>query len=303
VGEGGDTMTDSPRRLPRIARTLGWTVLAIALALYVGFPVAMSAAAVWPSRAAVGATPAGFSDVTMTTSDGVRIGGWYQEPINGAVVILVHGAGNSRQTMRGIAAMLVRRGYGVLAIDLRGHGRSGGTTNRLGWSGTRDVRAAVDFLKKQPNITAIGALGHSMGGEVLLGASAECPEIRAIVADGATRRCTGELLALPSERSLVRNFTAQVMYTSVQALSAEKPPAPLLGEMKRASGTSFLFVAAGDVKLEQSFGECFDDALGTRATMWVVPGVGHIRAFSKHPAEYEERVTGFLEAQLLACCE
>ena len=49
-----------------------------------------------------------------------------------------------------------------------------------------------------------------------------------IAADGATTRSLDELLALPSERPLVRNFTARVMYAAVQILSGETPPVPLL---------------------------------------------------------------------------
>ena len=44
----------------------------------------------------------------------------------------------------------------------------------------------------------------------------------AIVADGATRRSVDELLALPSERPLVRNFTARVMYAAVRILMGRK---------------------------------------------------------------------------------
>jgi len=298
VGDQTGTRT----RVPRVLRILGWTVLGLILALYIGFPVAMAVAAVWPTRAAVGAPPAGFSEVKLKASDGVDLAAWYAPPKNGAAVILAHGANGSRESMRRLAVALSEHGYGVLSLDLRGHGESDGGTNRLGWQGTNDVRAAVDYLRAQDGVVSIGGVGHSMGGEVLLGASAECPQLRAIAADGATRRCTDELTSLPSERPLVRNFTARVMYTAVGLLTGEPEPAPLLDEMERAKASSYLLVAAGDVGLEVAFNRRFAEVLGERATLWVVPGVGHTGAYAKDPSGYEKGLFNFLDAHLLDCC-
>ena len=283
----------------RVLRILGWTVLGLVLALYIGFPLAMAATAVWPSRAEVGSTPDGFEEVNLKTADGDTLAAWYREPENGAAIILLHGAGGSRENMKGHAEMLAENGYGVLSVDLRGHGESEGRTNRVGWQGTADVEAAVEFLRERDGVERIGAIGSSMGGEVLLGASAECPEIEAMVADGATRRSTEELLALPSERPLVRNFTARVMYAGVRVLAARRPPAPLLEEMRRSESTSFLLIAAGENDLEVRFNELFADGLGGRASLWIVPGVGHTKAYSEHPEEYRRRILGFLDEHLL----
>lgn len=307
-------MTKPRPRWLRALRWLGWVVLALVLAVYVGLPVAMAVVAVWPAGAEVGTPPAGFEEVTLTTGDGVDLAAWYAPPRNGAAVIVAHGAGGSREDMRGTARMLAEHGYGVLALDLRGHGASGGRTNRFGWPGTADVRAAAEFLDRQGDVQRIGALGSSMGGEVLLGASGACstpgaeraagpdggcPAIRAIVADGATRRSTAELLSVPSERPLVRSFTARVMFAAVRLLTWQPPPPPLLDEMQRAGATSFLFIAAGENEQEVAFNEVFARTLGERATLWVVPGVAHTGAYAHDPAEYERRVLTFLDEHLL----
>ncbi len=284
----------------RVLRIVGWIVLGVLLALYVGFPTAMAIAAIYPSRSEVGSPPDGFREITITTEDGVALKAWYRESDNGAAIIVVHGAGGSRESMRRQSEMLGENGYGVLALDLRGHGDSDGSTNRLGWEGTRDIAAAVAFLGEQQGVRSMGALGSSMGGEVLLGASGECPEIVAVVADGATRRCTSELLALPSERPLVRNFTARVMYTAVQGFTRTAPPSPLLDEMLGADSTEFMLVAAGNNQLETAFNAYFAEALGERAELWVAPGVDHTGAFTRYPDEYEQRVLGFFARELSA---
>ncbi len=148
---------------------------------------------------------------------------------------------------------------------------SSGATNRLGWQGTSDVGAAIQYLQQREEVNRIGALGLSMGAEVLLGAVSEYPSLLAVAADGATRRCTEELLALPSERSLYRNFTARVMYATVQFLSVEKPPKPLLASMVEANSAKFLLIAGGANGLEVKFNELFAATVGARATLWIPP--------------------------------
>jgi pimeloyl-ACP methyl ester carboxylesterase len=136
---------------------------------------------------------AGSWTIALTTDDQVMLAGWYKPPINGAAIILIHGAGGSREGMRPYAEMLAHHGYGVLALDLRGHGASTGLTNRFGWQGTHDVGAAVAFLQARDEVKMIGGLGSSLGSEVLLGAASEYPAMQAIAADGATTRSLGRV--------------------------------------------------------------------------------------------------------------
>lgn len=190
-------------------RTLRWIVpliLAAVVRLYILMPVGFGVAAVFPARQTVGAAPDGFQTVSLQTDDGVDLAAWYAPPARGATIILVHGAGSSRQEVRSHAQMLTRHGYGVLALDLRGFGESAGATNRFGWQGASDIGAAVAYLSTRDQAQVIGGLGLSLSGEVLLGAASTYPIMRAIVADGATQRCVDELRTLPSERPLVRNF-------------------------------------------------------------------------------------------------
>ncbi len=287
---------------PSRKRVLRWIVILVVaaiLGLYLVLPAAFGVIAVLPYQESVGAPPDGFEAVTLETDDGVTLDAWYAPPSNGAVIILLHGAGGSREGLRGYADMLVQRGYGVLALDARGHGTSGGTTNRLGWHGTSDVGAAVAFLQDHEEVTAMGALGLSMGGEILLGAASAYPEIRAIVADGATQRCLDELKALESERPLYRNFTARVFFATVQLLSGDNPPTPpLLESMVAADSTTFLLIAAGTNEEEIDYNELFADTVGERVSLWIAPDVSHTKAFKRYPDEYANRVIAFFDGIL-----
>lgn len=283
-------------RSRRLLRWIIFVIAAVIVVLYLALPIGLGAASVAPVKAAVGAPPIGFQAITLNTEDGVSLAAWYAPPTNGAAIIVTHGAGGSREAVRDYAEMLARHGYGVLAIDLRGHGESTGTSNRFGWQGTRDVGAAVAYLQSQNDVKSIGGLGISLGGEVLLGAASAYPAIRAIIADGATQRCVEELIALPSEQPLYRNFTARVMYAAVQVLTGETPPKPLLTSMREATDTRFLLIAAGANEREVAYNEFYGDTIGARAGLWVAPDAAHTEAFSRYPADYEQRVIEFFQS-------
>ena len=285
-------------RIKSLLKWLGILLLAAVVILYLLLPAGLGIYVVLPIRASVGQPPQGFEEVTLRAADGVELQAWYRAATNGRAIILLHGASGSRESVRPYAEMLSRHGYGVLAVDLRGHGESQGKMNRLGWQGTLDVGAAVEFLEGRSEVQAIGGLGISMGAEVLLGAASQYPSIQAIAADGATRRSLEELLALESERPLVRNFTARVMYATVRLFSGQKPPKPLLDSMIESGSTRFLLIAGGGNTLEVAFNEMFAERLGNRAALWIAPEAEHVQAFRLYPAEYEHRLIEFFDSMV-----
>lgn len=107
--------------------------------------------------------------VYFKTNDNLKIAGWYTKAENPkAVVILVHGFTESdggKSLMLEHAQYLKEVGYSSLAIDLRGTGESDGNKVFFGTKEWKDVEAAYDYLKGQPeNINKkIGCFGISMG--------------------------------------------------------------------------------------------------------------------------------------------
>ena len=130
-----------------------------------------------------------YEDVEMRTADGVRLVGWYMPSSNGASVVLRAGAGSVRTDVLDHAAVLARGGYGVLMLEARGHGGSGGNANRWGWYGNLDIGAGISFLRSREDVVddRIGVVGISMGGEEAIGAAGSDQRIRAVVAEGAPR--------------------------------------------------------------------------------------------------------------------
>ena len=109
--------------------------------LFVVMPVGFAIVVNHKARAPVEQADLGrpYVDVSLTTSDGLRLAGWYVPSRNGAAVIAFPGRSGPVRHAR----MLVRHGYGVLLLDRRGEGASEGDFNARGWGGEPDLRAAI----------------------------------------------------------------------------------------------------------------------------------------------------------------
>jgi predicted alpha/beta hydrolase len=137
-------------------------------AVFVLVPAVVAIVATHRAREPVPAADLGrsYQTVSFETSDGLRLVGWYVPSRNSAAVIVSPGRSGTVRPAR----MLARHGYGVLVFDRRGEGESEGDFNAYGWGGDLDLKAALDFLSRRPDVDTerIGGIGLSVGGEMLL---------------------------------------------------------------------------------------------------------------------------------------
>ena len=182
-------------RLRRYLRRSVIVVGVLLLASQVLFPAAIAYVVTHTARAEVPTPNLGavHEDVAFTTADGLRLEGWFVPSQNGATVIAFPGRSGPQKHTR----MLVRHGYGVLLFDRRGEGASEGDPNTFGWHGERDLHAAAAYLRSRSDVDPerIGAIGLSVGGEMLIRAAAESDEFAAIVSEGASAQSVRDGIA------------------------------------------------------------------------------------------------------------
>ena len=146
----------------RYLRRTGITVTAIMAAYVLVVPVAIAILATHRPRADVAPVELGrpYEELTIRTSDGLDLAAWYVPSLNGAAVISYP----TRQGKLPQARMLVRHGYGVLLLDARGYDGSEGDPNLFGWTGAKDIDAAVAWLQERADVTngRIGGIGFSV---------------------------------------------------------------------------------------------------------------------------------------------
>jgi hypothetical protein len=235
-------------------------------------------------------------DVTLETSDGLELDGWYVPSRNRAAVIVFPGRTGTQRHAR----MLVRHGYGVLVYDRRGEGKSEGDPNSWGWDFDKDIRAGLDFLERRADVDPrrIGGLGLSVGGEMMLQTAAETERLAAVVAEGAGARTAGEevddvsgLDQLPTALS----YGARDLANSI--LQNRLPPDNLLELIPRISPRPVFLIHAGADDAGHR-GPDYYRAARAPKRIWEARG-GHTDGITEQPAEYERRVVAFFDGALL----
>ena len=108
----------------------------------------------------------GASRTTLSSSDGTKVSA-IVSGTGGSCAVLVHGDQRTAADWAPSAGQLVERGFRVVALDLRGHGETGGPLDETTYSSMpQDVSAAVAHLAErgcdQEEVNAIDQkyLGH-----------------------------------------------------------------------------------------------------------------------------------------------
>ena len=101
------------------------------------------------------------------------------------MVAIVHGFGEYTDLYRPVAEFFVASGFGVFALDLRGHGRSPGPRGFIReWNDYReDVASLLEMVQGQKQSAPLFLLGNSMGGLIAIEYALKYPaQLRGVVA-------------------------------------------------------------------------------------------------------------------------
>ncbi|MEV4459808.1 alpha/beta fold hydrolase, partial [Microbispora sp. NPDC049633] len=167
-----------------------------ALAIVVSLVILMAAGvtwALWPSDPVVKGR-----DLVIPVMDGpaddqrVDLDATFYPPASGGrapAVLLAHGFGGSKESVREQAGRLAGQGYAVLTWSARGFGRSTGqiALNSPDYE-VKDVRGLIDWLAGRPEVRLdgpgdprVGIAGGSYGGAIALMTAAYDSRVDAIV--------------------------------------------------------------------------------------------------------------------------
>ena len=305
LGLGAVTLWRTRRtdgRLPwRYGRRALLGVAALLVTVTVVFPVGLAYITTHTARSVVPANHLGvaYEDVSFRTRDGLELHGWYIPSRNGAAVIAFPGRNGPQKPAR----MLARHGYGVLLFDRRGEGESDGEPNAWGWGGDEDIKAAIAYLQRRPDVDRdrIGGIGLSVGGELMLEAAADTGDLAAVVSEGAGARMFTEEMRedrTPVDTALMAP-SAWVKQAAISVFSNQAPPTDLKDLVGRIAPRPLLLIAAPELGVGEELNRGYRDAAGRSATLWEIPESHHVGGMAARPAEYERRVVGFFDEALL----
>lgn len=224
-------------------------------------------------------------DADTVTADGIRLHLVELVHPGPLAVVLVPGFSCSwdKPFVRRVAGWLAEHA-GVVAVDLRGHGRSGGRST-LGAQEVLDVDAAVAYARR--SYAQVVTVGFSMGGgsvlrhAALLGARTTEPVDAVVAISAASRWWRTETrpmrrLHLLAGTAPGRAVTRLALRTRVDRDAADDPPTPPVALVDRIAPTPLLLVhGADDPYLTTENARELHAAAGRGTELWILPGYGH----------------------------
>jgi pimeloyl-ACP methyl ester carboxylesterase len=239
--------------------------------------------------------------LSFPSFDGTPLSAWLlPNDSTTTTIIVLHGFGGNKGSMLNVIEMLASD-FNVLALDVRGHGESGGAWTSVGHFERFDVIAAAEHLRTR-GMGPFGALGISMGAAIALLAAAESPLISGVVSDSAfavLRHAVlgnARLQGYPPGLAEVAAFTAS--HTAARRLRhAPTDSDPIRAVARIAPRPTLLVHCARDLMIPLSEAQALYAASGDPCDLWVIPDLAHAES-STVTDEYQERVVRFFTSAL-----
>ena len=237
-----------------------------------------------------------FKAVTIKTTDGIDIAGWFIPQQNSdRIIIALHGYPADKGDVLP-ALVFLHEDFNLLFIDFRYFGESSGLYSAIGAKEVSDLLAAKEFAKEQ-GFKKIGVWGFSMGGAVALLSIEKTSDIKAIVADSSYAALS--LLATEPYRNLAFLKYPLAFFTRIFArifLGISINEASPVKKVKGARIPILLIHSPSDEVIPFSHALLLQEALknNPRAEFWFEGGILH----GQLQKEYQVRITEFFQKNL-----
>jgi dipeptidyl aminopeptidase/acylaminoacyl peptidase len=237
-------------------------------------------------------------DISLRTSDGLTLHGWFSPGRSRAAIVFVHGGGGDRTTLVPEARALARHGYGFVLYDARACGESDGDRTTWGDRERRDLTAALDFVTTQSEIDAnrVGVVGVSVGATAAALVAAKDTRVRAVVVSPVWTSFDEEMsIKTGRPKWLTLRWSLGALRDAGVDTGALDP----IDHVREIAPRPIFFIAGEhDADTPVSVMQRTFDAASEPKRFWVVPNAGHGHYCEAAPSEYESRVAAFFDDAL-----
>lgn len=214
-------------------------------------------------------------------------------------VLLVHGYRGEHSEMEGYGSYYARRGFNVLAVDLRSHGQSEGYYLGMGGPERFDILLWVDYLiDRFGEGIELVLHGHSLGAATILMAAGEGlqSQVKAIISDCAF----SSVWELFSEILVCRRIPPRPLLDAARLIMRVRSGYDIkqVNVAKRVAQnvTPTLYVHGGaDIFIPPTMAvDLYSNTAARLRELRIVPGAGHAESFAIDPDAYFALIDDFL---------
>jgi|SRR5271165_3155213 len=245
-------------------------------------------------------------DFDVRAPDGAMLRGWKVRAAapNGSWVLVFHGVADNRYGVTEHARLLLQSGYGVVMMDSRAHGASGGEMASYGWLERKDTSAVIDQLERAEHPKHLYAMGISMGAGIALQSAGADKRIEAVVAEAPfanLQEAAYDYAGLQRWPLLGKTLFAPGAWVLIYR--GEKLagfPANEVSPERAVAARAFpvlLICDGADVVLPCRHAEKILRAASGSKELWRVPGALHTGALGTATEEFRRRVIQFFDEQ------
>jgi len=229
----------------------------------------------------------------FTSSDGVKLSGWYfKRPDARGTILVCHGNVENMSTHVKLDLWLVEAGYNLFIFDYRGYGRSEGQPEVKGVH--LDAEAALETLVDRlphPGNDRIIVFGKSLGGAIATHLVATSPyrgRVKALIIDSAfadyrmiaREKIADSIVGWPFQYPL--SFLVNDDYSPLKKIK-EISPLPLL-----------IVSGIDDPIVPEHHSRLLYDAASEPKELWISSVPGHVKTFSD--AAFREKLLNYLDS-------
>lgn len=241
-----------------------------------------------------------FEEVTLETPDKLKIYGelYLAKEESNKYLIAIHGYKMDRTAMYGYAAHYWDKGYNVLCIDQRSHGKSEGNYIGMGWLERKDILQWIKYLVERDDNAQIVLHGVSMGAAtVMMTAGEKLPkQVKACVEDCGFSTVwdimASELYARFHLPEIPLVYVAS--YLSKIKAGYDFKEASSIEQLKKAKVPMLFIHGTKDGFVPFHMLQKVYDAHPGEKDMYVVENVDHTDAVNRDVDKYYDKVFSFL---------
>ncbi len=248
-----------------------------------------------------------YENVTIATIDGLDLKGWFIEPINttnpncNTTIIVLHGATHSKAFMLDHYGLgFYEQGFRLLFFDSRNRGESPDTDLGLTWGidEVKDIRAAVDFTKAQPEVNSskVVVFAESQGAATLLFYTAKYNDVSSVIADSSWANGAQMIKQAYPMRAgfpwiIFGQITIAMLENHFGFTFEDISPVDVVSNI---TTPTYLIHGNDDLDINPADSTTLYDALPVSTTklLWRVDGRGHVEVYLE--SDYFTRITQFI---------